>query len=468
MDRAALLSQVSAGLAGRQLVYFGTRGDDIESLAELPELASAFSIINKYDRRNVINALAMEDLSGRRVDLDVYDIDDEPDREAFAAFRLEALNVLSTPSVVFTYRPSALVSSLCFARDDRCQYLGMFRDHQVAFEHKPWVESSIRALGIPAIEWRYVADEEQLETLRFLDHGPAVLRRSRTTGGTGVVRIDDPSHLRELWPQERDAYVSVAPFIDDALPVNVGAVVWSDGITVHPASVQLIGIPSCTQRPFGFCGNDFGAMRTLDAGLLKDIESHVREIGDWLRQHGYIGAFGVDFLVSEGVPLFTEINPRFQGSTHLSAQISVERGESCILLDHLAALLRLPCPPSVSLGEYADGVDLAHVVVHWKGNDPRPIDGPVLERALAGELPVVRSDVATHPGLMTNPGATMLRMTTRERLTTSGFELRPDWGDAIDRHLERLTENAGPRDRIPALTTAPVRPITHAGPEATP
>ena len=32
--------------------------------------------------------------------------------------------------------------------------------------------------------------------------------------------------------------------------------------------------------------------------------------------------FGADFLISNGVPLFTEVNPRFQGSTAASARIS--------------------------------------------------------------------------------------------------------------------------------------------------
>ena len=71
-----------------------------------------------------------------------------------------------------------------------------------------------------------------------------MLRRSRTTGGVGLVRVNDPEDLQRLWPTEDEAFVSVARYIEGGLPLNVGGVVWPDGVTVHRASVQLIGVPS--------------------------------------------------------------------------------------------------------------------------------------------------------------------------------------------------------------------------------
>ena len=105
----------------------------------------------------------------------------------------------------------------------------MAKDHQSAFEHKPWVESAVRRLGVPGIGWRYVADEEQLTSLHLVDDGPVVLRRSRSSGGTGVFRVDDPNDVARLWPDENEALVSVAPYIVGGLPINVGGVVWRDG-----------------------------------------------------------------------------------------------------------------------------------------------------------------------------------------------------------------------------------------------
>ena len=119
--------------------------------------------------------------------------------------------------------------------------------------------------------------------------------------------------LESLWPDEDEAFVSVAPFLTDAVPVNVYGVVWRDGITVHPAWVELIGINSCTTRELGYCGNDFVAAAALGKGTIHEVERSVVSVGERLRGQGYVGAFGMDFLVAEGVPLFTEVNPRFQG-----------------------------------------------------------------------------------------------------------------------------------------------------------
>jgi hypothetical protein len=430
MNRRTLVGQISAALDARKLVWFGTRGDDVDSVTELAEFTAAFSIIARYDRRHSIEAYSLEELSGVRVDLDDYEIDEEPDREAMAGFRRHALRVLSGRTAVFTYRPSVFVSALCFARRDRAHYLGMFKDHQAAFEHKPWVESALRDVGVPSIPWTYVADEDQLETLRFLEDGPVMLRRSRTSGGTGLTRVDDSRELASVWPREAEAYVSVAPFIDDGLPINVGAVVWRDGVTVHPASVQLIGIAGCTARPFGYCGNDFGAITDLDPVILQAIERRTVEIGGWLRSHGYIGAFGVDFLVKDGDALFTEVNPRFQGSTHLSCQISVEMDESCILLDHLAATLGLSAPPSRTLADHSRTGDHAHLVVHWTGDEPAAINGAALAARFARTRGLLRSDLLVSPRLTTMPGGTIGRLTVRDRITHSGFELEEPWADA--------------------------------------
>lgn len=431
MNRRELKAQVLDRIGDRRLVWFGTRGDDVESLTDLGVLSASFSIIGRYQRRSAVHGLAMEDLSGVRVDLDAYDIDDEPDRRAFEEFRRAALRALSTPSTVVTYRPSALVSALGFARSDRVLQLGMFRDQQFAFEHKPWVESAVRSIGIPSIPWTYVADEDHFSSLPLLDSGPLILRRSRTSGGSGLVRVDCRDELERSWFDEPEGFVSVAPYLSDGVPINVSAVVWDDGITLHPASLQLIGIPQCTTRPFGYCGNDFGAFNQLDPAVIAQVGCSTTMIGEWLRRSGYRGTFGVDYLLVDGQLLFTEVNPRFQGSTHLSCQLSVELDEGCLLLDHLAALLGVPAPPSRSLEWYACAGDAAHIVLHHVGAGERRIDGHGVVSMLSRLVSFERSDVVVALDVTSQPGATIARLTTRGQLTTTGFDLPDEWSAAI-------------------------------------
>ena len=248
VKRAALLRDVSAELRHRRLVWAGIRGDDAEPLADLPQFEGAYTIINAYSRRLSVDSKAYEDLTGVRVDLETWDIDDHLGAPETATFRRIMLQALSAPSALLPYRPSSFLSAIWFARRDRCRNLGLFGGHQAAFEHKPWVETSLADLGVRTIPWTYVADEEQLRTEEMLRRGPLILRRSRTSGGEGIVRVDDAGQARLQWPRVSEAFVSVAPFLSGGLPVNVGATAWHDGVTVHYPSVQLIGIPDCVTR----------------------------------------------------------------------------------------------------------------------------------------------------------------------------------------------------------------------------
>lgn len=452
MRRSELLQQLAGCLGDRQLVWFGTRGDDVEAAAELRALSMSYSLIGAYGRRTAVKGTALEDLTGTRMDLDTFDLDQHPRDDAMRTLRQALLRTLARPSVLFAYRPSAFLSAVCFARQDRCQYLGLFGGHQAAFEHKPWVESAIAGLDIPHVPWTYVADDDRLEAIRFLRNGPIILRRSRTNGGVGLTRLDDENRLEELWPDEDEAFVSVAPFLDKAVPVNVGGVVWRDGVTVHPASVQLIGVPGCTRRPFGYCGNDFAAVSDLGEETVGAIEQAVVKIGEWLRSAAYLGAFGVDFLVKDGIPLFTEVNPRFQGSTHLSCQISVNLEESCLLTEHIAAFFGLPAPPRLSLWQLALAAPpAAHVVVHSTASVPAVIDPADLVDGVLRAGMLSRADVLTRPELVTEPGGTVARMTLRDRVTTTGFDIAEPLRAIVADWSGRLQERAA----APPPGTAP-------------
>ena len=432
MNREGLLDLVSQRLGSRKVIWAGLRGSDAESLSDLPQFEGSFTIMDRYVRRPLEHSMAHEDSSGVRPDMERWDIDDHLDDPASKEFRHGMLRAMAAPSALVPYRPSRFLSSLCFAREDRCLNLGLFGAHQSAFDHKPWIETSVRRLGVPTLDWTYLADEEQLEARDLLRSGPVVLRRSRTSGGEGIFEARTPQDIARLWPRGDEAFVSVSPFVLGGIPVNVGATVWGDGVTVHHASLQLIGIPSCGNRPFGYCGNDFGAVTRLPIETLDALEVSVRRIGDWLHHHGYRGTFGVDFLVKDDVPLFTEINPRFQGSTAASSMLSVEAGLPCLILEHVAAFLDLPATQRPPLREQAAASgDLAQLVVHWTGERPAHVDARALATALSSLSPSCRAEALVPKHVQVHPGATAGRFLARQRLTEGGFDLIASWDVAV-------------------------------------
>lgn len=121
--------------------------------------------------------------------------------------------------------------------------------------------------------------------------------------------------------------------------LNSHGVVSEGSITVGDASVQLIGIPECVDLPFGWCGNDFGAMRHLGSDVAYAVSDGTKRIGEWLRTYGYRGMFGVDMFVEthSNRTYVLEVNPRLQGSTSLLTQLELMWGKTPLVARHLAA-----------------------------------------------------------------------------------------------------------------------------------
>lgn len=439
VERSVLFDEVEHRLGNRRLVWAGIRADDIEPLSDLSQLYASFSLVNSYSKRSGIQSMAYEDLTGVRVDPEIWDIDEHLRDPATIEFRHGLLRALDSDSALLPYRPSQFLSAVQFARQRQCVNLGSSGAQQSAFEHKPWIESAVAKMGLPRIEWSYIADEEQLKARELSRHGDVVLRRSRTSGGQGFIHVASPEQLREAWPDVDEAFVSVSRFLSGGVPVNVGATVWRDGVTVHHPSVQLIGLTSCVTREFGYCGNDFGLARDLDLAMIDQIEQSTVVIGQWLRQHGYRGGFGVDFLIYDGKPLFTEVNPRFQGSTQASCRLSIESNEACLMLEHVAAWLDIACPEVVPLRERVPRMpDLATIVVHWTGDDTRHVDSDRLGQALRTVERTTRSDVLVPAHVRSDTGSAVGRFTMRRRVTGTGFELDPAIDDAISRWQQEM------------------------------
>jgi len=244
-----------------------------------------------------------------------------------------------------TYRPAEFLTSVYFPRTEITQYLGLFDGLTTMLEHKPFVETSLRRAKVPVIDWHYFADEDMPRLAEAISRGPYVLRVNRSSGGRGLVLARTPEELQAILPSHSDRFLGAAPFLDPNIPLNIGACVFLDGsVTLHSPSLQLIGLDCCTGRQFGYCGNDWDRVRDLDKEVLNSLEEMTLNVGYWLHQMGYIGAFGIDAIVHHGKVFLAEVNARFQGSSATSAELDSQMNIPDIYDDHLAAFLNLPAP----------------------------------------------------------------------------------------------------------------------------
>lgn len=408
------IGQLDEHLRGRSLYYFGTRGADAAPLTALEGFAAAFTQIAPLDALGVKD-VCLETLTGRRVDLDAYAIDADEESPAVRTLRREMLACFERRGDLMAYRSTATLASAWFPRSEFVRFHGLFHEFQGCFEHKPWVESALAAAGVPVVDWEYYCDDERSLIVERTRRAPVVLRSSRSDGGTGVKLARDPANVDAQWPYHEDGFVAVAPYLHPNIPLNINACVWRDGrVTLHGPSVQLIGVPGCTNHAFGYCGNDFAAAARLAPRHLTALDELTRGVGRWLASQGYCGAFGVDALVHEDRVVLVELNPRFQGSSRWAAQLDRAIGRPDQFLEHLAAFMGLaPCetPPLTEL--VATYPPLAHVVVHNCASTPaRRNDDPPPNGALEVHLDPT-------PGTLVDPGGISWDLVAHESVLES-------------------------------------------------
>lgn len=220
--------------------------------------------------------------------------------------------------------------------------------------------------------------------------------------------------------------VSASRFVDDAHSLNLSGCCFADGtVSVHLATVQVIGAASCTSLPFGYCGNDAAGVARVDPAGVRAAEELAASVGRWLHEvHGWRGAYGIDVLVTGDQVRFCELNPRFQGSSRLAAHHAIRQGRPGLFIEHLAAVCGVGLVPTDLLG--TDGpADAAQLVVHNLEDRAVAVGRPA-------DLParwIV--ELLADPGTLVAPGAPLGRLTTAGSITTESGGLTPDAVEAV-------------------------------------
>jgi hypothetical protein len=112
------------------------------------------------------------------------------------------------------------------------------------------------------------------------------------------------------------------------------------GTLVGPLMTELIGFAELTPYVGGWCGNEvFGA--GASAAFSQDIRRQAQQatiaIGEQIRQEGYWGSFGLDFLIDQDTDALYlgELNPRITGVTPLTSQVALDQSDMPLVLFHL-------------------------------------------------------------------------------------------------------------------------------------
>lgn len=157
---------------------------------------------------------------------------------------------------------------------------------------------------------------------QFINSNFFVVQECVSSGGNGTYILGPDS----LIIFEDKPYL-VSKFIENAYPINVHILVNTTTTTVFPISVQLIEKDDLCQK-LTYKGSDFIAAEDINIQTKNTIYDSCQIIGNKLRDIGYKGVAGLDFIVSDNRVTLIEINPRFQASSELINRSLSDTNES--------------------------------------------------------------------------------------------------------------------------------------------
>ena len=259
-----------------------------------------------------------------------------------------------TPDARFVqYAP---LDGLCFAPElrERCSFqnpypLLTFLEHKL--ELKTWAGQYAPVLPSRTLAGP-IRDRESLREF-FPKMSAVVVQRDSSCGGMGtfLVRLDADGPLS--LPIGKGESCVVTPFQENAISVNVHAVLYGEKTVLFPPSIQIIDQEgTCLE----YLGGDFSAYGTLPEEERTMVSRSAAAICGGLQKLGYRGVCGIDLLLSGGNCYFMEVNPRFQASTGLLNRNLRQRGFPCVQAYHMDAFSceapSLPLPPGEAEGSF--------------------------------------------------------------------------------------------------------------------
>jgi predicted ATP-grasp superfamily ATP-dependent carboligase len=218
------------------------------------------------------------------------------------------------------------------------KYAGIDPELKNKLDNKFFFREFLNYLNIPTVRGKIVALNDRVTHALFREFKfPIVVQFPIGSSGSGTFKIDGREEWDDLLSIRKNKIALITQFLT-GLSLNINAVVTLSEVLIAFPSIQLLGFPELTHRKMVYCGNDFASAYSLNPAVIAKVYEQTLAIGNGLRGLGYLGIFGVDFILdckSEVYPV--EVNPRFQGSTQLLANLQIESNQCPLMIYHLSA-----------------------------------------------------------------------------------------------------------------------------------
>ncbi|MDT3959810.1 ATP-grasp domain-containing protein [Staphylococcus kloosii] len=184
---------------------------------------------------------------------------------------------------------------------------------------------------LPTVDSKIVQGKYLKEYLNFTNEHFVVQMKDGSGGdGTYLVRFGNIDDI-EI---NKDVFYSVSKYIRN-IPINSTLVIGKKDFLELPSSVQLIEI---FNNQFHYSGADFSYINCFTNKILKKLKKFNLKIAEFLKEKGYKGVIGIDYLIVNEDIFFMEFNPRFQSSSFLLSLELENQCNSCLGELHYIAI----------------------------------------------------------------------------------------------------------------------------------
>jgi hypothetical protein len=185
--------------------------------------------------------------------------------------------------------------------------------------------------------------------------------------GRGTLQAGSLNELMELLHAHRGKRLKIARFLPGQL-LTVSGCVHPGGTVVSYLSRQIVGHPALTPHWAAHCGNDIVVPDGVSDRTVSEVRGIARRVGDVLRTGGFLGCFGLDFVVDfQGLPHVVDINPRFQSVSSTCLAGEMTRGCFPLVAWHILAFLEADVSPPETVDNEQVFSNFSQVVVEHQG-----------------------------------------------------------------------------------------------------
>lgn len=169
--------------------------------------------------------------------------------------------------------------------------------------------------------------------------GAYILQKVISSGGyeTRKMSLDECNKYVSKNSSEEEYILS--PYLSNAVPINVHMVIFDDDCIIFPPSLQIL---QESHRHFIYIGADFHT--NFSSAVYTEIIDSSQKIADCMRNMGYRGVCGIDYMLTQNKVLFLEVNTRFQSSTFLLNRLLLKKQMPSVHELNIMAFEHKKCP----------------------------------------------------------------------------------------------------------------------------